>query len=188
VTPLQRRVVLLLSVAALLGFGVWFFFDPGFEPAIGVIASAAGLASSFWPRRRGRYARRQLSGRVSFDYTNNNGRYAIGEGDLLFETKWSKASNTSIHLYNDPPSIESIAVATGVSAIEQVLDASSYDSSSRSRTLQEGEVAVLKNFQGNYAAVQVVDVKDSTRSDDRDELTLRYVINANRDASFRSET
>ncbi|MBD9407985.1 hypothetical protein IB236_21850 [Acidovorax sp. ACV02] len=182
--PTQRRIVLCLSLAALLGFCLWLFFDPGFEPAIGVLASAAGLATSFWPRFRESYAAKRLSGRATFDYSNNNGVYVIGEGDLAFETKWSKASDTSIHLYNDPPSIESVAIALGATSIEAVTDASSYDGSSRSRKLQEGEVAVLKNRHGNFAALQVLDVKDRTRSDDRDELTFRYVINPEGERSF----
>lgn len=180
----QRQVVLFFSLAALLGFCLWLVFDPGFEPAIGVLASAAGLAASFWPRFRTIYVTKRLSGRVTFDYSNNNGIYVIGDGELLFETKWSKASDVSIHLYNDPPSIKTVAIAVGASSIEAIADAASYDGSSRSRTLQEGEVAVLKNRNGNFAALQVLDVKDRTRSDDRDELTFRYTINPGSARSF----
>ena len=46
-----------------------------------------------------------LSGEAVFNYANHNGRYVIGHGKLEFETKWSKASNTSIHVVNDLPSI-----------------------------------------------------------------------------------
>lgn len=181
---MQRRIVLYLSLAASLGFCLWFAFEPSFEPAIGVLASAAGLTGSFWPRFRSGYASKRLSGRATFDYSNNNGLYMIGDGDLSFETKWSKASDRSIHLYNDPPSIESVAIAIGAKSIEDVTDAGSFDSSSRSRTLNEGEVAVLKNRHGNFAALQVLDIKDRTRSDDRDELTFRYVINPGGGRSF----
>jgi len=38
----------------------------------------------------------RLSGRVTFDYSNNNGKYIIGNDELLFETAWSKASGDSI--------------------------------------------------------------------------------------------
>lgn len=183
-TAIQRRVVRALSLAAFVGFCLWFYYDPGFEPAIGALASAAGMAAMFWPRARKKYATKRLSGRVTFDYSNNNGLYKIGDDDLLFETKWSKASDTSVHLYNDPPSILSVAVAVGAHSIEAVTDAASYDGSSRARTLQEGEVAVLKNKHGNYAALHVLDVKDRTRSDDSDELTFRYAINPNGLSSF----
>lgn len=180
----QRRVVLCLSLAAFFSSCLWLYVDRGFEPAIGILASAAGLASSFWPSFRASYSAKRLSGRATFDYSNNNGHYAIGVGELLFETKWSKASDTSIHLYNDLPSIETVAIAAGATSIEAVTDASVYDGSSRTRTVKEGEVAILKNRGGNYAALQVLDVKDRTRSDDRDELTFRYVINPEGGRSF----
>lgn len=139
----------------------------------------------FWPRVRTRkYANKRLSGRVAFDYSNNNGLFVIGADDLLFETKWSKASDDSIHLYNDPQSIQSVAIAVGAHSIEAVADASTYDGSSRARTIQEGEVAVLKNKHGNYAALHILDIKDRTRGDTVDELTFRYVINPNGLLSF----
>ena len=34
-------------------------------------------------------------------YLNNNGEYTIGSGDSAFITKWSKASDISIHAYKD---------------------------------------------------------------------------------------
>jgi hypothetical protein len=175
----------MLAVAAFIGFVLWLVLEPSFEPAIGVIVSAGSLAATLWPRRQAKYASKRVRGRATFDYSNNNGLYTIGQGDLMFETKWSKASDTAIHLYNDPPSIHSIAIAAGAASIEAVLDADSYDESSRSRTLQEGEVAVLKNRQGNYAALQVLDVKDRTRLDDRDEVTFRFVINPDGLTSFK---
>ena len=52
-----------------------------------------------------------LVGEAVFDYSNHNGRYVIGRGTLEFETKWSKASNLSVHVYNDPPSINGLALA-----------------------------------------------------------------------------
>ena len=49
-------------------------------------------------------------GEVVFDYSNFNGRHTIGSGTAEFETKWSKASNDSIHIYNDPDSINGVAL------------------------------------------------------------------------------
>lgn len=55
---------------------------------------------SFGPER---YVSPALSGTVTFDYSNNNGRYVVGAGDFAFETAWSGASDTAIHAYRDPP-------------------------------------------------------------------------------------
>jgi len=58
---------------------------------------------------------------------------------------------------------------------------------SRTRTPQEGEIVILKNRFGNYAALKIIDIKDRTRSDDRDELTFEYVINPNGYTDFSQQ-
>lgn len=181
---MQYKIVGISAGLTLIGFGTWFCFEPSFEPAIGFIGSIGTIATTYWPKRKQSYANQRKSGRVTFDYGNNNGRYVIGENELKFETAWSKASDISIHVYNDPPSIDSVGIAKGVSSIFQITDATLYDMSSRSRTAQEGEIVVMKNSFGNYAAIQVLDIKDQTRSDSSDELTFTYVINPNGYTNF----
>ena len=124
-----------------------------------------------------------LTGEAVFDYSSYNGRYFIGRGKLEFETKWSKAS---IHIYNDPPSINGVALARGCTSIAQVLKAESLDYTSRSRTPQCGEIVVLRNVNGFYAAVHVLEIKDDRRGDDKDELRFRYAIQADGSDSFRN--
>lgn len=183
-TTIQKNVVTICSVAALIGFASWLYFEPSFEPAIGVIACLGGLAASHWPRKKAKYRKQQLSGRVTFDYSNNNGRYVIGNGELKFETAWSKASDDSIWVYNDPASIEGVALALNKNRISDITNASSYDMSSRSQTPQEGEIVILKNKFGNFAALQIVDIKDRTMSDKCDELTFEYMINPEGNVDF----
>lgn len=133
-------------------------------------------------------ASRSMSGEVTFDYGAFNGRFLIGSGPTAFETKWSKASDTSIHLLNDPPSINGVAIAKGVTAFDQIADASIYDFSSRARTPRTGEIAILRNVDGFYAAVQIVRVEDDTRGAQADALTIRYTIQADGSASFATST
>ncbi|WP_290705337.1 hypothetical protein [Amphritea sp.] len=182
---MQKVVVIICSVAALIGFGLWFRSDPSFEPAIGFIVAIGGLAHSYWPNLTKKYASKRLKGRHSFDYSNNNGLFTIGTDALKFETKWSKASGDSIHIYNDPASITGIAVVKGVPAINMISNAAKYDFSSRSRTPQEGELVVLKNSFDNFAVIKIVDIKDCTRSDSNDELTIEYVINPEKKVDFK---
>ena len=87
-------------------------------------------------------------GEAVFDYSGYNGRYVIGAGEMEFETAWSKASDTSIHLYNDPPSINGVAVPRGVTSIARVRKASALDHTSRTRTVPPEGVAVLRNRHG----------------------------------------
>lgn len=125
-----------------------------------------------------------LIGEVEFDYSNNNGKYVLGTGALEFETKWTKASDTSIHTYNDPPSINGIALAPHCNSISQITKAATLNYSSRSRTLQVGEVLVLRNVNGFYAALQVLNIKDNTRGALHDELKFQYVIQSDRSDNF----
>lgn len=123
-----------------------------------------------------KYQSRALRGRVAFDYSNNNKRFTIGEGHFLFETRWSKASNSAIHAYNDPPSIAAIALAKGAVAIADIHNATAFDYSSRTRTPRTGEIVIWRNTNGLYAATKIISIKDDTRGASADELTFEYVI------------
>ncbi len=131
-----------------------------------------------------KYISPSLKGKVTFDYSNNNGNYIIGAGDLAFETHWSKAGNTSIHTTNYMPSIAGIGLALDAKEISEISDATWCNMSSKYRTPREGEIVVARNQNGYYAAMKVLDVKDR-RTDDKDELTFEYVILSNRTADFR---
>ena len=115
-------------------------------------------------------------GTATFDYSSFDGLYRIGDGTYLFETKWSKASDTSIHCYNDPSSIRGVALAPRDATLSDITDASKLNYTSRSRTPEKGRIVVLQNTNGFYAALQIQGIKDDTRSDDRDELAFSYRI------------
>jgi hypothetical protein len=121
---------------------------------------------------------------VTFDYSNNNGSFVIGEGYFLFETKWSKASDQSIHAYTDAESIDSLALAKDIKDIHEMSDVSVFDYSSRCRTVQERGIVIFKNTNGIYAAIKVVDIKDDSRSDDKDEITFEYSIQSDGSPNF----
>ena len=125
-----------------------------------------------------------LSGEVTFDYSNFDGRFVLGKRPLEFETMWTKASNTNIHAYNDPPSIDGIAVALNFNTISQIKRAASLDYSSRSRTVQVNEILVLRNVNDFYAAVRILGIKDRTRGADRDELKFQFAIQPNGSDDF----
>ena len=139
----------------------------------------AGKASDVPPPRM-----TSLIGEAVFDYSGYNGRYVIGHEQLEFETMWTKASNTSIHVYNNPCSIHGVALAHRSPYISQVVDAESLDYTSSVRTPELGQVVVLRNKHGFYAAIHVLNIKDDSRSDDKDELRFRYAIQANGSGSF----
>ena len=125
------------------------------------------------------------SGEVVFDYSNHDGRYMIGSGVLEFETVWTKASDTRIHVYNDPSSINGVALVQRCSSISEVHNAKCLDYTSRIRTVAVGGIVVLRNTEGFYAAIHVLDIKDNHRDDDRDELRFLYAIQADGSDNFK---
>lgn len=147
------------------------------------LANAAFVAPvvSFGPER---YVSPALSGVVAFDYSNNNGRYVVGAGDMAFETAWSGAGDTAIHAYSDPPSIRSVALAVGVKHIADITDASVFDASSRVRTARLGEIAVWQNSAGYFLATKVEHLQRRRHGGQQDEVRFSYVIQPNRTAAF----
>ncbi len=125
-----------------------------------------------------------LMGDVVFDYSNYNGRYTIGYGDCEFETKWSKASNTSIHIYNDSPSINGVALAPNITDIHHVREAATLDFTSRCQTPRLHQIVVLQNKKGFFAALKIQAIKDDSRDDPCNEVRLQYVIQPNGSDSF----
>lgn len=124
------------------------------------------------------------SGRINFDYSNNNGIYRIGKDEYTFDLKWSKAGHTSIYALNDSPNIKTVALAKGVVEINKIADASRYDDSSRYRKPMINQILIVKNINNYYAAVKILDLKDDSRESDNDEITFEYVIQTDKTADF----
>jgi hypothetical protein len=135
--------------------------------------------------RSERYVSPALSGVVTFDYSNNDGRYLLGAGDMAFETQWTAGGSTMIHAYKDRPSIRTIALATGITAIRDIEDASIYDTSSRSRSPRLGEVVVWQNTAGYFAATRIEKLRSRVNGDSTDEVVFSYAIQPGRTSSFR---
>jgi hypothetical protein len=131
-----------------------------------------------------KYVSPSTRGMVSFNYSNNNGCYCIGQNELMFEIKFTKASNTAIYLYNDPSSIRAIALVKDISRIELISDARKYDTSSRVRNPAINQIAILQNNNGFYAAIKILAIKDDSRGDLDDEVTFEYVIQTNGSPDF----
>jgi len=127
----------------------------------------------------------ELTGTASFDFTHNDGNYTLGHGELLFQTHWSNAGNSSIHVYKDCTNLRGAGIARGANCFTDVRDASAYDMSSRVQTPREGEIIVLENVNGKFAVVKIVDVKATSHGDNYNCLTLEYRINADGNRIFR---
>jgi hypothetical protein len=131
-----------------------------------------------------KYVSPATSGIVTFDYSNNNGTYALGQNELLFECYFSKASNRSIYILNNKNSIRSVALIKDVEKIKDISDARNYDSSSRARNVNTNQIAVYQNKNGFYCAIKIISIKDDSRGDENDEVTFEYFIQTNGSPSF----
>ena len=133
-----------------------------------------------------RYVSAAMSGQVTFDYSNNNGRYVLGTGDMLFETAWSGGGSTAIHAYTDPPSIRSVALANDVGEISEIGNARLFDTTSRVRTPQLGEIVIWQNTAGYYLAIRILSLKSRIHGATTDEISFEYVIAPNKGADFKN--
>lgn len=131
-----------------------------------------------------KYVSPSVSGIVEFDYSNNNGRYVIGQGELMFETHWSKKGGSSIYILNNPPSIAKIAVTKDVTEIKNIKDARIYDGSSNTRSVHLNQIAVLQNSNGFYAAVKTLKIEIDSDGKGDDKLIFEYRIQTNGSPDF----
>ncbi|KEK26824.1 toll/interleukin-1 receptor domain-containing protein [Shewanella xiamenensis] len=126
--------------------------------------------------------------KVTVNPTANNGRYWVGEGEMAFELSWSRCGSGSIWLYNDTESIHSLSIVPeSFKEISDIVDAtdSSFYLEERSSNLRVGDIAVLQNTNGYYLALKVEQVLYRSRQgDDKDELTISYVIAPAKSTSF----
>jgi hypothetical protein len=131
-----------------------------------------------------RYVSPALAGRITFDYSNNNGRYVVGAGDMAFETAWSRGSNSEIYVVSDPPSIRSVALAVGARSFGEISDSASFDTSSRVRSPRTDEIVIWQNTAGYYLATKVEALKSRSHGAAADEVVFSYMIAPNKSTSF----
>lgn len=135
-----------------------------------------------------RYVSPANTGTVSFDYSNNNGSYVLGAGDMAFETRWSQSGNDSIYALNSPSSIRTVAIATGANEIEDVADATAHDTSSGTRSPHTGDVVVWQNTAGYFLATKIISVKSRGHGFPADEVVFEYVIATDKGTDFSPPT
>jgi len=117
-----------------------------------------------------------LSGEVTFAYENNGGRFVIGRGEYSFTIDVSTAGHGSVHIYNDPTSISTVALAPST-VLADVQSPETYDSSSRSRTARVGDSVVLVNMSGRSAAIEITEVTTRDTADGGvAKLRFRYAV------------
>lgn len=129
-------------------------------------------------------ANNNLFGQAIFDYTNNDGRYIIGENEHMFETMWSPCGAHSIYAYDDPETIDSISIADNKKEINEIKDASIYDSTSRHRKIDVGEILILENKNGYFAAIKICDISNKDRGAEVNKMIFEFKILPKKNSDF----
>ncbi|MFD2205744.1 hypothetical protein [Kiloniella antarctica] len=184
----QKKWLLWLGISFLCLSVIWFFVELlewkfPLEPVVVFVGGIVTLLAIYWPWKPG-YADKRLKSRITCDYMSNDHKFIIGHSEYQFTLQFSKRSDKSIYLYNDPPDIEEIALIHGAGQIKEVRDVTALVYTNRAVIPEEGQLVALKNHEGNYAVIHIHDIRDSTRNDDRDEVTFSYAINPDGGTDF----
>ncbi|MCE7061919.1 toll/interleukin-1 receptor domain-containing protein [Dyadobacter sp. CY343] len=137
----------------------------------------------FLPRSE-KYISPATSGSIEFDYSNNDGFYAIGVGELMFECHFTRAGTGAIHMTSNGPSIYSLSQIKQKTEISKISDASRYDTSSKTRLFYSGHVAIYQNKSGFYAAIKLRHIDAATHPLTWDSVYFDYVIQTNGTPNF----
>ena len=122
------------------------------------------------------YLNPEMRGIVKFNYSNNDGTFLIGSGEYEFATFWSKASNTTIHVYNDKLIGGKIAIARNIKNIDSFSSSKNFDFTSRSRSAHIGDIIIWINSKGKMALTKVLEIMDDSRNDPEDIIVFEYKI------------
>ena len=101
-----------------------------------------------------------IEGTVSFDYKKNSGSYIIGEGTYVFITQWSECGNNSIHCYRDH--VFRLGYNPTYKDFPSPNEFINFDFSSRTRSVNVGEIVLLENQNHKFAAIKVTKVVKRT--------------------------
>jgi hypothetical protein len=101
--------------------------------------------------------------------TKSKGRVECNHNDLMsiiefdrrtFNIEWSKRNANSVYIYRDAFNIDSVALADGIENIHQIENATFYDRSKRTVTVEVGQVALVQNIYGVWAAIKLITVEN----------------------------
>lgn len=110
------------------------------------------------------------SGKVTFEYSNNNQQYIIGIGNYRFITKWSSASNDCIHAYGN------IGYIAGRHDFPRYDEIVKFDYSSNARTIYNDEIVIFRNEFGKFLAIKIISVDSKSHGKEKDMMTFEYRI------------
>lgn len=128
-------------------------------------------------------------GKISFDYSTNNGVVTVGEGDCLFRIAFSGSSNKNIQLMSSGRTRRSnLRKIARVRAVPpgSTLRFHKYDSTLDVYRIGIGETFLAENEHGFFMQGKIIDVQAESHGSNRDEVTFQFQINTNGRSEFIS--
>jgi diaminohydroxyphosphoribosylaminopyrimidine deaminase / 5-amino-6-(5-phosphoribosylamino)uracil reductase len=117
-----------------------------------------------------------MAGEASFDYEQQDGRFAIHADDdptVSFQTRWTGRSADGVYAVGPR---DGVALARHIRAFDEIDDATALDFDSHSQPVAVGGVVGFRNDHG-VALVKVLEVKAGPdRGHDRTELTVAWQL------------
>jgi hypothetical protein len=136
-TNVERRAVLTKAISTRQKYVMPVRFDesklPGLPPTIGYLSAsentpeqlavkickALGISQQVKANAIPAPHSPSPSGIVLYSHKDHDGRHVIGQDEWSFELRVSAASSDCIHVYNDPPSINGVAIAEGAGLFQR---------------------------------------------------------------------
>lgn len=115
----------------------------------------------------------ELRNTVEFDYTLNAGRFSLGPEAHRIVTRWSGRGHGSIHALDNS---QHVAQALYAHTFEEIDDPGALDFSNYTVSAAEGEIVVFRNAHGDYALVQVLEVRSRRAGADLTRIRFKYEI------------
>jgi len=115
------------------------------------------------------------SGIYDFDYSDNDGKFGINTWLRLFDTQWSRASNTAIHVYAIDGICEIGFNATDPKQLSIDVTEDNFNFSSKARTLKINEVVLFRYDDNDSVLVKVLKIEDRMSGDSKDRLSIEFI-------------
>lgn len=111
---------------------------------------------STWKPTPEKYVSRSKSGRVVFNFNNNDGIFTLGENDFKVVTKWDKSDADGVFLFSTYA--KSVSIVPDDSGVQKPKGTQILKALDWLVRLSEGKSAVLRNSNGSGALIKVVSV------------------------------
>lgn len=122
---------------------------------------------SKWKPDPAYYINRRTSGRVRFRYEDNNGDFAIGEGNERFNLHFGGAGRNKVRLYYN----NVVSTSTNTGTVTVVGD-------QRTSDLEVGDQITVFNKNGWRAVIKIIEAKTIGYNSDTDEVVFEYEIHS----------